>query len=122
MTLNMYWTVDSTRTQDVDLRIIQGHYPWAVKTQLGEHIALVKSQSKAKTGFAKASEVGERDEGFEIAELISAAPEMYEAIEWLLNSYEENLQRQLKLGLKYGSPSVQAIENARKALRKAKPQ
>lgn len=109
----MQWSVDSTRTQDVDLRIIQGHYPWAVKTHLGEHIALVKSQSKAKTGFAKASKVGERDEGFEIAELISAAPEMYAAIEQLIATWDSDFPE--------GDLFEQAIENARKALRKAKP-
>lgn len=110
----MHWTVEQTKTQDVDLRIIQGHYPWAVKTQLGEHIALVKSQTKAKTGFAKASQVNERDKGFENAELISAAPEMFEALSDCLamlvngeDGCDDTLER--------------VIDSTRKALRKAKP-
>ena len=60
----MNWTVDQTKTQETDLRIIQGHYPYCVKTDLGEHVALVKSQKKARTGFAKASEVNDRDEAW----------------------------------------------------------
>lgn len=106
----MHWTVEQTKTQDVDLRIIQGHYPWAVKTQLGEHIALVKSQTKAKTGFAKASQVNERDKGFENAELISAAPELYAALEKWLESWETE-----------ESPDISIIKDAQRALRKAKP-
>lgn len=81
----MRWSVDSTKTQDISLRIIQGHYPYAVKTELGEHIALVKSESKAKTGFAKAGTLNDRDNGFDTAVLISAAPELYNALENLMN-------------------------------------
>ena len=109
----MRWSVDSTKTQDISLRIIQGHYPYAVKTELGEHIALVKSQSKAKTGFAKAGTVNDKDEGFAIAELISAAPEMYAAIEQLIANWDSDFPD--------GDLFDQDIENARKALRKAKP-
>lgn len=79
------WNVDQTKTQSTDLRIIQGHYPWCVTTELGEHVALVKSQKKANTGFAKASGVNDRDNAYEIAELISAAPELYNALENLVN-------------------------------------
>jgi inactivated superfamily I helicase len=79
------WNVDQTKTQSTDLRIIQGHYPWCVTTELGEHVALVKSQKKANTGFAKASSVNDRDNAYEIAELISAAPELYNALENLVN-------------------------------------
>jgi inactivated superfamily I helicase len=79
------WNVDQTKTQSTDLRIIQGHYPWCVTDHLGEHIALVKSQKEATTGFAKASSVNDRDNAYEIAELISAAPEMYNALENLVN-------------------------------------
>ena len=113
----MNWTVDQTKTQETDLRIIQGHYPYCVKTDLGEHVALVKSRKKARTGFAKASEVNDRDEAYSIAELISAAPEMYEALRFVI-----------------GDPSTTAFiemersdwntffDLARKAMRKAKPQ
>lgn len=79
------WNVDQTKTQSTDLRIIQGHYPWCVTDHLGEHIALVKSQKEATTGFAKASSVNDRDNAYEIAELISAAPELYNALENLVN-------------------------------------
>lgn len=81
----MRWSVAQTKTQSTDLRIIQGHYPWCVTTELGEHVALVKSQKKANTGFAKASGVNDRDNAYEIAELISAAPELYDALENLVN-------------------------------------
>ncbi len=81
----MRWSVAQTKTQSTDLRIIQGHYPWCVTTELGEHVALVKSQKKANTGFAKASSVNDRDNAYEIAELISAAPELYNALENLVN-------------------------------------
>jgi len=125
----MHWTVEQTKTQDVDLRIIQGHYPWAVKTQLGEHIALVKSQTKAKTGFAKASQVNERDKGFENAELISAAPEMFEALSDCLAMMRREPDDTLNSGLRpmvmgtgiYEDTLKMVIESARKALRKAKP-
>ena len=112
----MNWTVDQTKTQDTDLRIIQGYYPYCVKTDLGEHVALVKSQKKANTGFAKAGTLNDRDEGFATAELISAAPEMYEALRFVI-----------------GDPSTTAFiemersdwntffDLARKAMRKAKP-
>ena len=107
------WSVASTRTADTDLRIIQGHYPYKVTTELGEHIALVKSQSKAKTGFAKAGTLNDKDEGFAIAELISAAPEMYAAIEQIIATWNSDFPD--------GDLFDQDIENARKALRKAKP-
>lgn len=81
----MRWSVAQTKTQSTDLRIIQGHYPWCVTTELGEHVALVKSQKKANTGFAKASGVNDRDNAYETAELISAAPELYNALENLVN-------------------------------------
>ena len=81
----MRWSVAQTKTQSTDLRIIQGHYPWCVTTELGEHVALVKSQKKANTGFAKASGVNERENAYETAELISAAPELYNALENLVN-------------------------------------
>lgn len=113
------WSVASTRTADTDLRIIQGHYPYKVTTELGEHIALVKSQSKAKTGFAKAGTLNDKDEGFAIAELISAAPEMYAAIEQLIATWDSDFpvvcDRRAQILFE------QDIENARKALRKAKP-
>ena len=48
-------------------------------------MALVKSQKKANTGFAKASGVNDRDNAYETAELISAAPELYNALENLVN-------------------------------------
>ena len=105
----------STKTSDTDLRIIQGHYPYKVTTELGEHIALVKSQSKAKTGFAKAGTLNDKDEGFAIAELISAAPEMYAAIEQLIANWDSDFRT------RYKGSNEQHIENARKALRKAKP-
>lgn len=109
------WSVTSTKTSDTDLRIIQGHYPYKVTTELGEHIALVKSQSKAKTGFAKAGTLNDKDEGFAIAELISAAPEMYAAIEQLIANWDSDFRT------RYKESNEQDIENARKALRKAKP-
>ena len=109
------WSVTSTKTSDTDLRIIQGHYPYKVTTELGEHIALVKSQSKAKTGFAKAGTLNDKDEGFAIAELISAAPEMYAAIEQLIANWDSDFRT------RYKGSNEQDIENARKALRKAKP-
>ena len=111
------WSVTSTKTSDTDLRIIQGHYPYKVTTELGEHIALVKSQSKAKTGFAKAGTLNDKDEGFAIAELISAAPEMYAALEQLVATWDSDLPDKeafTRIHLIY-------IVNARKALRKAKP-
>ena len=108
------WSVTSTKTSDTDLRIIQGHYPYKVTTELGEHIALVKSQSKAKTGFAKAGTLNDKDEGFAIAELISAAPEMYEALydclAMLVNG-EDGCD----------DTPERVVDAARKALRKAKP-
>tara|TARA_B100002019_G_scaffold279930_1_gene282332 strand:+ start:1694 stop:2026 length:333 start_codon:yes stop_codon:yes gene_type:complete len=109
----MRWSVAQTKTQSTDLRIIQGHYPWCVTTELGEHVALVKSQKKANTGFAKASGVNDRDNAYEIAELISAAPEMYAALELLIDTWDSG----------FPDPHLfeQDIENARKALRKAKP-
>ena len=110
------WSVASTRTADTDLRIIQGHYPYKVTTELGEHIALVKSQSKAKTGFAKAGTLNDKDEGFAIAELISAAPEMYAAIEQLIFAWDTDFTP-----APGGDLFEQDIENARRALRKAKP-
>ena len=110
------WNVDQTKTQSTDLRIIQGHYPWCVTDHLGEHIALVKSQKEATTGFAKASSVNDRDNAYEIAELISAAPEMYEALSGclalLVNGEDE---------FEYEDTLRRAIESARKALRKANP-
>ena len=109
------WSVTSTKTSDTDLRIIQGHYPYKVTTELGEHIALVKSQSKAKTGFPKAGTLNDKDEGFAIAELISAAPEMYAAIEQLIANWDSDFRT------RYKESNEQDIENARKALRKAKP-
>ena len=109
------WSVTSTKTSDTDLRIIQGHYPYKVTTELGEHIALVKSQSKAKTGFAKAGTLNDKDEGFAIAELISAAPEIYAAIEQLIANWDSDFRT------RYKESNEQDIENARKALRKAKP-
>ena len=109
------WSVTSTKTSDTDLRIIQGHYPYKVTTELGEHIALVKSQSKAKAGFAKAGTLNDKDEGFAIAELISAAPEMYAAIEQLIANWDSDFRT------RYKESNEQDIENARKALRKAKP-
>jgi hypothetical protein len=78
------WTVGSTKTGDTDLRIIQGNYPWTVKTDLGENIALIKSQSKAKTGFAKAGTLNDRDEGYAIATLIAAAPDLLVALEQII--------------------------------------
>ncbi len=84
---------------------------------MGEHIALVKSQSTAKTGFAKAAEVNERDEGFKIAELISAAPEMYAALEGLIKNWEDGNYRHLTTPNSYAAFVV-----AKGALRKAKPQ
>lgn len=110
----MRWSVDSTKTQDISLRIIQGHYPYAVKTELGEHIALVKSQSKAKTGFAKAGTVNDKDEGFAIAELISAAPEMCAALEYIIGDHNE-------FDVMDQEDWETFFELARNALRKAKP-
>ena len=108
------WNVDQTKTQSTDLRIIQGHYPWCVTDHLGEHIALVKSQKEATTGFAKASSVNDRDNAYEIAELISAAPEMYEALydclAMLVNG-EDGCD----------DTHERVVDAARKALRKAKP-
>ena len=83
---------------------------------MGEHIALVKSQSTAKTGFAKAAEVNERDEGFKIAELISAAPEMYAALEGIIKNWEDGNYRTQT------NSSYAAFIVAKGALRKAKPQ
>lgn len=107
------WTVATTKTSKIDLRIIQGNYPWMIESELGDNIALVKSQSKSKTGFAKAGELNERDEGFAIAELISAAPEMYAAIIKLVSRFN-------KINYLH-SEDKEAIENAKKTLRKAKP-
>lgn len=123
------WNVDQTKTQSTDLRIIQGHYPWCVTDHLGEHIALVKSQKEATTGFAKASSVNDRDNAYEIAELISAAPEMYEALSDCLAMMRREPDDTLNSGLRpmvmgtenYEDTLKMVIESARKALRKAKP-
>ncbi len=112
------WTVDSTKTQDTDLRIIQGHYPYAVKTELGEHIALVKSQKKANTGFAKAGTLNDRDEGFAIAELISAAPEMYAALEYVIGDHSVDINAFIEMDR---GDWETFFELARKAMRKANP-
>jgi len=109
------WTVDNTKTRETDLRIIQGHYPWAVKTDLGDHIALVKSQSEAKTGFAKAGTLNDRDEGYAIAELISAAPELFSVVEALWESWMKDGR------IKHPHIDMEIIQQAGKALRKAKP-
>ena len=109
------WQVTSTKTNVIDLRIIQGNYPWMVQTELGDTIALIKSQSKAKTGFAKAGELNVKDKGYAIAELISAAPEMYAALEQLIANWDSDFRT------RYKGSNEQDIENARKALRKAKP-
>ena len=114
----MRWSVDSTKTQDISLRIIQGHYPYAVKTELGEHIALVKSQSKAKTGFAKAGTVNDKDEGFAIAELISAAPEMCAALEYVIGDHSIDIDAFIEMDR---GDWETFFELARNALRKAKP-
>lgn len=125
----MRWSVAQTKTQSTDLRIIQGHYPFCVTTELGEHVALVKSQKKANTGFAKASGVNDRDNAYEIAELISAAPEMYEALSDCLAMMRREPDDTLNSGLRpmvmgtgiYEDTLKMVIESARKALRKAKP-
>ena len=112
----MNWTVDQTKTQETDLRIIQGHYPYCVKTDLGEHVALVKSRKKARTGFAKASEVNDRDEAYSTAELISAAPEMYEALRFVIGDPSTTFIEMERSDWK------RFLDLARKAMRKAKPQ
>ena len=104
------WMVEHTVARESDLQIIAGHYPFAIHNHIGDTLALVRSRSEARLGFAKASILNKRDEGWKIATLMAAAPEMHEALSdclALLVNGEDDLNR--------------VIDATRKALRKAKP-
>ena len=83
------WTVDHTNTRESDLRIIAGHYPFAIRDQIGDMLALVKSRSEARLGFAKASTLDERDEGWKIATLMAAAPDLLAVVERLIDIVDD---------------------------------
>jgi len=108
------WVVDHTTTREGDLRIIAGHYPFAIRDHIGDILALVKSRSEARLGFTKASTLDERDEGWKIATLMAAAPEMHEALSdclALLVNGEDGCD----------DTPERVIDATRKALRQAKP-
>ena len=103
------WVVDHTTTREGDLRIIAGHYPFAIRDHIGDILALVKSRSEARLGFTKASTLDERDEGWKIATLMAAAPELLAIVERFLESWETE-----------ESPNTIIIGDAIKVLRKAR--